>query len=69
VLRGGLRFTVAGIVAGTVGAFALTRLMSAMLFGVGTTDPATFAITAVTLLIVATVASYIPGARTAVSIP
>jgi len=31
-------------------------------------DPATFAITAVTLLIVATVASYIPGARTAVSI-
>ena len=65
VFRGALRPTLAGIVVGTAGALALTRLMSAMVFGVSTADPATFAITAASLLAVAAVASYIPGARAA----
>ena len=65
VFRDALRPTLAGIVVGTAGALALTRLMSAMVFGVSPADPATFAITAAALLAVAAAASYIPGARAA----
>ncbi|MGA7239308.1 MAG: FtsX-like permease family protein, partial [Bryobacteraceae bacterium] len=65
VFRDALRPTLAGIMVGTAGALALTRLMSAIVFGVSTADPATFAITAAALLAVAAVASYIPGARAA----
>jgi putative ABC transport system permease protein len=65
VLRDALRLTLAGIVVGMAAALALTRLMSAMVFGVSTADPATFAVTAATLLTAATAASYIPAARAA----
>jgi predicted permease len=63
ILRQGAELTVAGSILGLLGAAALTRLMTSLLFGVGATDLTTFA--AVPLLLVATamVASCIPALR------
>ena len=47
------------------GALGLTRLMEALLFGVSTTDPLTFALVPVLLAAVALLASWIPARRAA----
>jgi putative ABC transport system permease protein len=54
-----------GIVAGIVGAAALTRLLSSLLFGVKALDPVTFMLAAMLFLMVAFAASYIPARRAA----
>ena len=41
--------TIRGVIVGLIGAFAFTRLMASMLFGVRATDPLTFAAVAVLL--------------------
>ena len=53
----------AGIVAGAVGAFLLTRLMTDLLYHVEPFDPLTFAAVATLLASVALLASYLPGRR------
>ena len=63
VLREGMTLALAGIGIGLVGAFLTARALSAFLFGVGASDPLTFAGVAVLLLAVATAASYIPSRR------
>ena len=63
MLRQGLGLTLAGVVIGTGGAFALTRVMKAMLFHVSATDPATFVGIALLFIVVASAASYIPARR------
>lgn len=63
VLGQGMMLALIGIVLGLAGAFGLTRLMAAMLFGVEPTDPATFAAIAALLTCVALVACYLPGRR------
>jgi ABC-type antimicrobial peptide transport system permease subunit len=63
VLSRGLKLTLIGIMLGVAGAFALTRLMSNLLFGVSATDPLTFAGVAALLVIVSLFASYIPARR------
>jgi len=59
----GLKLVVAGIVIGLIAAFALTRVMSTLLFGVTATDPATFTLISLLLIAVAAIASYIPARR------
>ncbi len=52
-----------GVVAGLVGAWGLTRFLTSLLYGVGTTDPATFVLVSLLLAGVALLASYIPARR------
>ena len=54
-----------GTVIGLAGAFALTRLMSTLLFGVTSTDPLTYVSVVGILTIVALLACYIPARRAA----
>jgi putative ABC transport system permease protein len=63
VLRQGMELTVAGVVLGLIGAVFLTRVMGALLFGVGPRDIATFAAVPLVLLGVALLASVIPALR------
>jgi len=60
VLRG-VRYAAIGVVIGLAGAFAATRVMRTLLFGVGATDPATFAALSVFLIAIAALASYLPA--------
>jgi len=62
-VRPGLTLAVAGAAAGLLAAFMATRLMAAMLFGVGTTDPVTFIAVPIVLLLVAGIACLVPGRR------
>ena len=63
VLRQGLELTGAGIVVGLAGAALLTRVMASLLFGVSTTDLATFSVVPIVLIATAALASYIPARR------
>jgi putative ABC transport system permease protein len=63
VLKQGMKLTLAGIAIGLASAFALTRLMKNLLFGVNATDPATLAGVALLLILTALLASYIPARR------
>ncbi|HEX2442856.1 MAG TPA: ABC transporter permease [Vicinamibacterales bacterium] len=63
MLREGLVLSLVGIAAGLVGALIAARALSRFLFGVGAGDPMTFALVSITLLLVATIASYLPARR------
>jgi ABC-type antimicrobial peptide transport system permease subunit len=63
VLGQGARLIVFGIAAGLVAALALTRLMTALLFGVSPADPLTFFCVAVLLMVVALLACAVPARR------
>jgi putative ABC transport system permease protein len=65
VVARGLLLTVAGVALGLAGSVALTRFISSQLYGVGTTDPVTFAGVSLLLVGVALAASYIPARRAA----
>ena len=63
VVGGGLKLAAIGVALGLVAAVALSRLVKTLLFGVDAVDPASYALTAVLLLVVATLAAYIPARR------
>jgi putative ABC transport system permease protein len=65
VLGQGLRLTAAGIAIGLVGAFAASRALSSLLFGVGPADPSTYAVVALILAGTALASSYLPARRAA----
>ena len=63
VARQGLSLALIGVAIGLAGAFALTRLMVGLLFGVTPTDAVTFATVSLGLIAVALIACYIPARR------
>ena len=65
VLREGMTLALVGVGLGGLGALALTRFLSGMLFGVSPTDPLMYAAVLALLTGVAFVACYLPGRRAA----
>jgi ABC-type antimicrobial peptide transport system permease subunit len=63
VIGEGARLTAAGTAIGLIGALMLARLLSGLLFGVAPTDPVSFALASVCVLIVTLVATYVPAHR------
>ena len=64
-LKQGMRPTLVGVALGLAGAFTLTRLMSRLLFGVSATDPETFVVSALFLLLIALLPCWLPARRAA----
>jgi putative ABC transport system permease protein len=65
VMRQGLKLAAAGLAIGLLLALLLKSVLKGLLVGVSATDPATLAVTALTLLLVAALASYVPARRAA----
>lgn len=65
VLRSGLAFALAGIVAGTAAALGTTTMLGSLLFEVGPTDPWSFGAAVVVLMATSAVACYLPARRAA----
>ena len=63
VIGKGLKLVLLGSLIGFGGALAATRLVSSLLYGVGPTDPVTFATASLLLLMVAMLASWLPARR------
>lgn len=63
VLRKGMGLTLLGVAIGLAASFALTRLMSSLLFGVKASDPLTFVVVPMLLAFVALLACAIPARR------
>jgi ABC-type antimicrobial peptide transport system permease subunit len=63
ILKQGAALILLGVLLGLGGAFALSRVMETLVFGITTTDAATFAGAAVLLAAVALTASYLPARR------
>jgi ABC-type antimicrobial peptide transport system permease subunit len=57
----GVGLGAAGIAIGVAAAFGVARILAKLLFGIAATDPVTFASVAAVLLVVASLASYIPA--------
>jgi predicted permease len=58
-----LRLALAGLAGGLIASFALTRVLTSLLYGVSATDPLTFIATGALLVLVALVASWMPAYR------
>jgi predicted permease len=65
VLRRGLGVAAAGVVVGLAGALALSRVIEGLLFSISPVDPATYAMVALLLLVVALLACLFPALRAA----
>jgi putative ABC transport system permease protein len=63
ILKQGLVLTIIGVMTGLAAAFALTRLLSGLLFGVAAGDVSTLASISLLLIVVSLVACYLPARR------
>jgi putative ABC transport system permease protein len=63
IIGQGIKLVVIGVALGLAGAYALTRLISSLLFGVGTKDMLTFVAVAGVLALIALMACYVPARR------
>jgi predicted permease len=65
VMGKSLRLIVCGVVAGLIAALSVSRVLSSLLFGVGSHDPVTFALVTLLLIVVALLATLVPARRAA----
>ena len=63
VLRQGVSVALVGVIVGLTAAYALTRVLASLLFEVSVHDPVTFAATAVVLVVVSAIATYLSARR------
>jgi ABC-type antimicrobial peptide transport system permease subunit len=63
IVKDGMQLAALGAVLGVLAALGLSRAMAALLFGVAATDPRTYGLVAVALLLAALTASYVPARR------
>jgi predicted permease len=63
VLNRGIKMALGGVAIGLVAAAGLTRLLGGMLYGVSATDPLTFAVIVLLLVVVALMACFVPARR------
>ena len=63
ILKSGMSLVVLGLIFGLAGALALTRLMSTLLFEISPSDPLTFGAVALSVIVAALLACYIPARR------
>jgi len=63
VVREGLMLAAVGLGLGLAGALGATRVTASLLFGISPNDPATYLAVALSLLLIAALASYLPARR------
>jgi putative ABC transport system permease protein len=63
IMSEGTRLAAVGIAIGVAGALAMSRALSALLFGITATDPVTFVLAAAALAVAALAAAYVPARR------
>ncbi|MGH9853003.1 MAG: ABC transporter permease, partial [Blastocatellia bacterium] len=63
VLQHGMKMALSGVALGLIAAVGLTRLLATMLYGVSATDPTTFVVIALLLVMVALLACFVPAWR------
>ncbi len=63
IVRRGMILAIGGVTLGLITSLALTRVLRGLLYGVGTLDPTTLVLTAIFLILVAMVASYVPARK------
>jgi putative ABC transport system permease protein len=65
VLKSGLLLAATGVAVGTLASLAMTRVLGSLLYGVGSTDPATFLAAATALIAASALACYLPARQAA----
>jgi putative ABC transport system permease protein len=63
IVREGMQMATVGVALGIAGAYALARLLTGLLYGVAPTDAPSFAISCLSLLLFALIATYSPAYR------
>jgi len=63
VIRQGMSLVLIGLGLGVAGAYALTRTIRSLLFEVGPTDPLTFGLAPLLLVVIGLIACYVPARR------
>jgi putative ABC transport system permease protein len=63
VMAHGMKIVMVGVAIGLAGAFALSRVIASLLYGVSQWDVVTFVVTSFLLAFIALVASYVPARR------
>ena len=63
IVAGGMKLVLIGVAIGVAGALAFSRFVRTLLFNVAPSDPASYALTALLLIVVAAIACYVPARR------